>query len=551
MSGFPRVRRLCIGYALLFAVLVSRTAPAGNSYPDPFEHAQRVPSNAHTYISFVDGAATLSELLKTPIGPGLSVFYASSESGEAWKRLGVALNLDTHTLLTEIFNDRVTLVSASRDDADANPIPTESRQARSDELADNVTQQQVLLDRWVIMARTKESTVRTLIHSKQARIRAYVGEIAVYISDDATLLFAHRDGHLYLGSPKSEPLLQSMLAPIIAPSLADDPEFRRARRVGPGQAAFFKRGTRENTWDAGAARISSRHVRLRFINSTAQPLPAHDDSVNIELLDRLSADALYVSVEHTPTSQGVAQQSDRPSAGLGVWPFASLATARPDLLDELGSTMFTVVAPAGSETGDPDGYPAVAIGVELGPSIRVVESLDQFMSAATSQLCMAGQIRKPASSPVIQGLWEEPRAVRTADLAGRGVNLEMIGMPNAEWPARLVWSTSFAGKRAWWIASTDRGLHDRLHSALGEMSEEPRRLSTCNLSRGAAFGSQISEMFMHWPAVANAAADRSFASRLRSWSELLRHVDALRWRTVRLNDHEALTYALVSWTAED
>jgi hypothetical protein len=215
--------------------------------------------------------------------------------------------------------------------------------------------------------------------------------------------------------------------------------------------------------------------------------------------------------------------------------------------------MFTVVAPASQSDEQqekpehPPGYPAIAIGVELSRSMTVISELDEFMSTAATKIYESAAPDKPTSSPMIKSMWDEPGVPRQVNLHDRGMPLHILGMPDHVWPDNLIWSTSFSGERAWWIASTDVVLHDRLHAALATLPSDAPRTASCNLARGAAFGSQISDFLMSWPTVREGIVNPPVVAQMRGWAELLKNMNAIRWRTVRMDDHKAMTYAYVAW----
>lgn len=523
-----RFRVALAAFAALFALTLRPHAAHGTeSYPDPFEDAQFVPSSITQYFCFVDGGESLAGLMQSSLAPGLKTIYETSHSGRSWRDLAASTGIDPSKLFDLLVSRRVTLVTDQ--EREARPRPGEAPD----------------YSRWVLMARVDESFAKDLLKMLGGRVREFVDNAPLYSADNGSLRFAYREGRFYLAAAEGEALLKSMLAKSMAPALADDDEFREARRVGPGDFGMFKRGTGEVHWQAGAAKVRHDRMNFNFISKHeahgVQQEP--DDAINLGLLRTLSENAIYVGVERTPPPNRLPREH---RTGPGLLPLVPIASANPSLLEELGPTMFTVIELPEESDSSAHGIPAMTVGIEMRQPYGAIGELDTFMGEATARLARHRRDKAalPEQAPAVVNAGGRPDELRSAEWRGGGMPMKMLGL-DGTWPQRVVWSSVISENRTWWVASTDercqRRIVDKLKSFTPQCSS-----STSTQARGAIYGQRLASLLAQWPAV-KAGAENPFMAELFAWRELLTSVSAIGWRISQSCPETTETSISVSW----
>lgn len=514
------------------------------SFPDPFEDARLVPVEVTQYYSFVDAGECLAELLDSPLAPGLRALYDRSSSGRSWKELAASAGLESRALFDLLLSKRVTLVTDQVEpDRPARPPHRGGDRGAPPPAPDGPrpgAREGPDFSRWVLMARVDEAAALDLLRRLDGRTREFVGGTPVYSAGPDTMRFAFREGRFYLAASDARTLLASMLRPTIEPSLADDEEFREARRLGPGDFGMFRRGPEEEHWEAAAGRLRRSRLHIGFLRSHEARSISSDsaDSINVALLHALSERALYVGLERVPEPGRIPCER---SAGAGLLALVPLARARPAVLEHLGPTMFTVVEPTASPGG---GVPAITVGLEMRAPEQAVSELDAFMAEATIRLNRPKRGEAPSAESVTNS-GASPEALRTVACRGMGMPLRLMGIEE-NWPSRIVWSSLITEDRAWWVASTDAEHQSRVIERLRTFDEPCRKSSSGSHARGVLYGKRAADLMRHWPAISSDAA-HPFLGQMFAWRELLDGVSSVTWRVSRPAEHRTETSVTVAW----
>lgn len=512
---------------MLVTVLQPLAARGTEAYPDPFEDARFVPASITQYFCFVEAGETLSELMQTSLSPGLRTFYETCKSGQSWRDLAASTGIDSSQLFDMLVSRRVTLVT-DQDGVD---------HAGPGEVLD--------FSRWVLMARVDESFAKDLLKMLGGRVREFVDDTPLYAAENGNLRFAYRDGRFYLAAANGEALLKLMLAKSIAIALADDDEFREARRVGPGDFGMFKRGVGDVHWQAGAAKVRHDRMNLNFISSH-EPRGDQDepgDAINLGLVRTLSENAIYVGVERTPRPDG---PSTERHAGPRLLPLVPIARADAALLEELGPTMFTVIELPEASDSSARGIPAMTVGIEMRQPQDAVSQLDAFMGEASTRLARhrRDQAALPNPPPTIVNAGGAPGDLRSVEWHGGGMPMKMLGL-DGTWPQQMVWSSVRSDDRVWWVASTDKECQRRIVSKLESFASSCTK-AVSTQARGVVYGQRLASLLAQWPAV-KAGAENPFMTELFAWRELLSSVSSIGWRISQPAPETTETSISVSW----
>lgn len=504
----------------------SSQGATGEALPDPFDDARFVPASVTQYYCFVEAGEELGDLLKSSLAPGLAAFYEKARSGRSWREFAQSTGVDPKTLFDMLASQRVTLVT---DEAEK----PRGREERED------------FSRWVLMARVEEPAALDLLRLLNGRVREFAGATAIYAAEGGSLRFAYREGRFYVAASDAQPLLQAMLAPVIEPCLADDEEFREARRVGPGDFGMFRRGRGDVHWEAGAAKMrrTGMHVSLVKRHEPRTSEGERADAISLGLLGMLAQDAIYVNIERTPDP---AQPPCERTVSTGVLPLVPVARAKPEMLEHLGPTMVTLIEPALESA---TGVPVMTVAIELRDPRLAVGELDEFMADATARLSNRRHrtAEEPASETAVLNAGAAPEVLRVAECRGSEMPLRLVGLEGA-WPRQVVWSSLITPERAWWIASTDKDSQSRLVERLESFTETCRRPSNSS-ARGVLIGDRLATLMQQWPAV-HAQTRHPFLVELFAWRELLQGVRDIKWRVARPSDDRTETYVSVSWRRE-
>jgi hypothetical protein len=398
------------------------------------------------------------------------------------------------------------------------------------------------------MAKVDGPFARELLKLLGGRVRDFVGSTPVYAAEKGTLRFAYVDDRFYLTASNGEALLRSMLAESIGFALADDSEFREARRVGPGDFGMFKRGSGDLHWQAGSAKVKRDRMYLNFVSKHEPRGASHQptDAINLGLLGTLSENAIYVGIERTP-------EADAPKCeggpGVTLLPLAPIARAKPELLNHLGPTMFTVIEmPYSDANSGKSGVPSMTIGIEMREPQAAVGELDEFMGRATARLSKhrRDQARLDLDQPpTVSYTGASPDAMRRAEWNGAGLPMQMLGLEGA-WPEQVVWSSVDTSDRAWWVASTDEASLARVSAKLRSFTPDTCGKASTTQSRGSMFGPRLAALISQWPAV-TAEATNPFLAEMFAWRELLSSVSDIRWRVTQPSPERTEAGISIAW----
>lgn len=507
---------------LLATVIGSSLGATGEALPDPFEDARFVPASVTQYYCFVEAGEELADLLDSSLAPGLAAFYEKARSGQSWREFAQSTGIDPKTLFDTLVSQRVTLVT----DQAGEP---RGRDGRDD------------FSGWVLMARVEKAAALDLLRLLNGRVREFAEETAIYAAEGGSLRFAYREGRFYVAASGAQALLESMLAPVIEPCLADDEEFRDARRVGPGDFGMFKRGRGDVHWEAGAAKVRRTGMQISLVkHHESRPGEGEQaDAINLGLLGLLAENAIYVNIERTPDA---ARPPCERTASTGILPLVPVARAKPEMLEHLGPTMVTVLEPALDSSA---GVPVMTVAIEMRHPQLAVGELDEFMAQATARLShRRPRSEEPAPEPTVQNSGAAPEVLRVAECRGSEMPLRLVGLEGA-WPRQVVWSSLVTADRAWWVASTDKDSQSRVIQRMESFTETCRRPSSTS-ARGVLIGDRIAALMQQWPAV-HADTRHPFLVELFAWRELLAGVRDVKWRVARPSDDRTETYISVSW----
>lgn len=492
------------------AIVLATAACAGADAGDPFAAAAVVPPDVRLYLDVQGAAGLRRELAGLPVAQWAGSWLARGQLPQAWNALAEAAGADGAGFFDACLGRRVTILVRGADE------PPE----------------------WAVLTEIESSG--DLLERLSPLVLGPKHNVGIFHLPEQELLVARAEGRLLIAPEQRPGLFHEVagnLARLPAESLAGDPAFAEARRLGPGRAGIFVRHAQPlGGWSAAVADVDGDRVRIRHA-SRFDHSPFQSDVTRLEWdpspLGSLVERMILGFIEPTDNAGGRFDSFLMAMLGQPLIPSA--------LGDNLGGRRITVLSDLEGRLQEPPFdllLPTVARVYEVNDAATAWRQIDEHMVNLIDALNRLGQgafhLEPPDPAAFRPG---EPRSIEI----GPVVRWLLGDVPGAG-RVTLNWTVVGGDEDAcgpqgcWCVVASDPEHLNKVADALASLPQKETSLGRWT-NCGVADGPRLAQHLGTWrdrPGLLAAAEDEdALREALGLLQGLANGVDHCRWRLWR------------------
>jgi hypothetical protein len=564
---------------LAVLLLCSSSSLAGNlptlatSAPDhevsgPFDRGAHLPASIRAYIGTTGGRDLRLAVMGDPkLAPAAENAYKSFLAGEMWDVVAAQINLSSVELFDRVFAGPTYLVT-DLTKAERNAIKLRRQGKTPPKFGQPMFNQgrgggspwgrQPKSDKsdeppgdamgWVMITTVDQELFTLIVDGLNLRLTRWIGQIAVYESNDRSSIIAYHDNMLMFADSISDSLLREIIElDDSSPSLSDHPGYQTvASQLGNGEVGAFFQDEMMATrwWGIGIDLVPERQeVRARTLSNRVRP----DTTEPLEPLDltlprQLGGEAMFVATGRIDYATPLAV----PTIGQMVM---GMTFHRPQFQKRIGPTEVIVydsipLQSDESDNGDSENrdrtetlMPVVGWAVEVRSDFeQTSRGFDYLVSRAIRGLRF--MVQEPINIEVPKSWPNSATELRRLDISDATERWE--GLPGAS-EMELVWATVISDGRAWWVCTTQEYLFHRIASCLRNSDPSDRQQNGRQLMGNGEVATQhIGRMLQAWPGVLGGSSDETGTQKADAISGLLNVIDHISWVVEESEDGQTI-----------